>query len=393
MKIAMVAACPFPANHGTAGNIREMAESLARRGHQVHVITYAMQQPIPVEGITIHRVGHFLGEQPVTVGPTRAKPVLDLLMVPALIRAVRREGLELIHAHNYEGALVGWLAQQVVRRPLLYHAHNTMGDELPSYGFIRPRALAVAVARVLDAVVPRMGDEVIVLSEELHAFVRSRGIPAERLTLVPIGVHLDMFDGGDGMAVRRRLGLGDAPVVLYTGTLDHFQRVDYLVRAMGQVAARVPGARLLLASNMAKDEDLARTRQDARAAGIEDRLVIVHPLPLAELSDVLAAADVAVCPRPACPGFPVKVLNYMAARKAIVTARGSAKGLVHLETAYLADDHDWQGLAQGIVTLLEDGPLAKRLGEDARAAIAGTFDWPSLAAKIEGVYRRLLRLS
>ena len=389
MKVAMVAACPFPANHGTAGNIREMAESLARRGHDVHVVTYPMRQPIPVEGVTIHRVGHALEDQKIAVGPTRAKPYLDALMVGGLIRCIRREGIELIHAHNYEGALIGWSARRVVRRPLVYHAHNTMRDELPSYVFIRPQALAVGVARVLDEVVPRMGDEVIVLSEELRAFVRARGVPPERITLVPIGVHPEMFDTGDGAEVRRRLGLRDAPVVMYTGTLDRFQRVDYLLQAMVRVGERHPDARLVIASNLAKDEDLAVVRADARRLGIEERVVLVHPVPLGELPSYLAAADVTVCPRPACPGFPVKVLNYMAARKAIVTARGSAKSLRHMETAFVADDHDWEGLAAGIALLIEDSVLAKRLGEDARAAIMGHFDWASLAARIEGVYERV----
>jgi glycosyltransferase involved in cell wall biosynthesis len=386
----MVAACPFPANHGTAGNIREMAESLARRGHDVHVVTYPMGQPIPVTGFTVHRVGHALADQRIAVGPTRAKPLLDALMVGGLIRCVRRERLELIHAHNYEGALIGWSAQRVVRRPLVYHAHNTMRDELPSYGFIRPQALAVGVARFLDAVVPRLGDEVIVLSEELRAFVGARGVPPARITLVPIGVHPEMFDAGDGAGVRRRLGLADAPIVMYTGTLDRFQRVDYLLQAMARVLERHPEARLVIASNLAKDEDLAEVRAQARRLAIDDRMVLMHPVPLDELPSYLAAADVAVCPRPACPGFPVKVLNYMAARKPIVTARGSAKSLRHLETAFVAEDDDWEGLATGIALLLEDSALAKRLGEEARAAIMGRFDWESLAGQIEAVYRRAL---
>jgi glycosyltransferase involved in cell wall biosynthesis len=390
VKVAMVAACPFPANHGTAGNIREMSEMLARRGHEVHVITYPMRQAIPVAGVSIHRVGNMLRSRPVLVGPTPSKPLLDLLMVGALVRCIRREGLELIHAHNYEGALIGFLAQRVVRRPLLYHAHNTMADELPSYGFIRPKALAVGLARLLDAFVPRTGDEVIVLSEELRAFVAARGVSPARTTLVPIGVHPEMFEGKDRMEFRRRLGVGDGPLVAYTGTLDRFQRVDYLIQAMARVAARVPDARLALGANMAKEEDAGLILAQARELGIANRVVIVHPLSLEELPAFLAAADVVVCPRPACPGFPVKVLNYMAARKPIVTARGSAKGLRHLETAFVADDHDWQGLAAGIVTLLEDDVLAKRLAEEAGAAIIGTFDWPSLAERIEGVYERML---
>jgi len=97
-----------------------------------------------------------------------------------------------------------------------------------------------------------------------------------------------------------------------------------------------------------------------------------------------------VCPRPHCPGFPIKLLNAMAARKAIVTFRGSAKGLRHLGTAYLAEDHDWVDLARGIALLLEDPALAERLGIAARGSIEGRFDWPTLAARIEEAYARTL---
>jgi glycosyltransferase involved in cell wall biosynthesis len=386
----MVAACPFPANHGSPASIREMSAALARRGHRVHVVTYPMHEPLPVGQVTVHRVGGFLRSRPIKVGPTYFKPLLDLLMVFTLVRCIRRERLDVIHGHNYEGALIGYAAKRLTGRPLLYNAVCTMEDELPGYGFIRPRALAVGLARGLDSFVPRGADQVTVVSEELRAFLTARGVRPERITLVPAGVNPEMFDGADPEALRRRLGLGRAPLVMYTGTLDGFQRVDYLVRAMARVAARVPDARLVLAVNLGSDADGARVLAQARELGIADHLVLVRPAPLQELPAFLAAADVAVSPRPACPGFPVKLLNYMAARKPIVTFEGSAKGLRHLETAYLAKDHDWEGLAQGIITLLEDRPMAARLGERARGAIVGRLDWPSLAERIESVYHRML---
>ncbi len=388
--VAMVAACPFPANHGSPASIREMSEALARRGHRVHVVTYPMHQPLPVGQVTVHRVGGFLRSRPIRVGPTYYKPLLDLLMIFTLVRCIRRERLDVIHAHNYEAALIGYAAKRLTGRPLLYNAVCTMEDELPGYGFIRPRALAMGLARVLDTFVPRGADQVTVVSEELRAFLTARRVEPERITLVPAGVNPGMFDGHDPDALRRRLGLGRAPLVMYTGTLDGFQRVDYLVRAMARVAARVPDARLVLGVNLGSEADEARVLAQARELGIGDRLVIVRPTPLAELPAFLAAADVTVSPRPACPGFPVKLLNYMAARAPIVTFEGSAKGLRHLETGYLAKDHDWEGLAQGIITLLEDRSLARELGERARASIVGRLDWPSLAERIEGVYGRML---
>ena len=388
--VAMVAACPFPANHGSPASIREMSAALARRGHRVHVVTYPMHEPLPVGEVTVHRVGGFLRKRPIKVGPTYYKPLLDLLMVFALVRCIRRERLDVIHAHNYEGALIGYAAKRLTGRPLLYNAVCTMEDELPGYGFIKPRALAVALARGLDTFVPRGADQVTVVSEELRTFLTARGVKPGRITLVPAGVNPEMFDGADPEALRRRFGLGRAPLVMYTGTLDGFQRVDYLVRAMGRVAARVPDARLVLALNLGSEDDRARVLAQARELGIEDRIVVVQPAPLDELPTILAAADVTVAPRPACPGFPVKLLNYMAAGKPIVTFEGSAKGLRHRETAYLTKDHDWEGLAQGMITLLEDRPMAARMGERARGDIMGRLDWPSLAERIEGVYRRML---
>jgi hypothetical protein len=76
------------------------------------------------------------------VGPTWQKPLLDLCMVLTLCRVIQREAIDLIHAHNYEGVLIGYLARLLTRKPLLYHAINTMSDELSSYNFIKPRFLA-----------------------------------------------------------------------------------------------------------------------------------------------------------------------------------------------------------------------------------------------------------
>jgi hypothetical protein len=51
LNIAMVAACPFPANHGSPASIREMAEAVAARGHRVHVVTYHFGDAMPVKNL------------------------------------------------------------------------------------------------------------------------------------------------------------------------------------------------------------------------------------------------------------------------------------------------------------------------------------------------------
>ena len=137
----MLAACPFPANHGTPGSIREMAEAVSDLGHEVHVVTYHFGEEIPVRGPRLHRVSPWLGESAIVVGPTTRRPLYDLQMVFKTLEVIRKHRPALIHAHGYEAALVARICRVVSGLPVLYSGHNTMADELPSYRFIRPNWL------------------------------------------------------------------------------------------------------------------------------------------------------------------------------------------------------------------------------------------------------------
>jgi glycosyltransferase involved in cell wall biosynthesis len=385
----MVVASPFPANHGTPGSIREMCEALAALGHDVHVVTYHFGEAQAPRGVTVHRAPGLGLRGKVVVGPTWQKPLWDFLMVFTLARVVWRERIDVIHAHNYEGALVGFAGRLLTGRPLVYGAVNTMIDELGSYGFIRPRWLADGLARTLDWLVPRLPGAIIALSTDLERFLLSRGIRPERIHVIPLGIDTRAFDGADGAAVRRRLGLGDRPIVLYTGILDRLQRVDYLLRAMSEVVKSVPEAALLLVVNIPDEENAEACRRLAAELGIGERMSIVVAASFSDVPGYLAAADVTVVPRPNCPGFPVKLLNALAAGRPVVLFEGSAKGLRNGEAAVVVADHDWRALGEGIVTVLRDRVLAEKLSRNARRWAEEHYAWPVLAGRTTDVYSGL----
>ena len=393
LQIAMVVASPFPANHGTPAGIRETAEAIAQKGHGVHLVTYHFGHGKAPQGVRIVRIPNLRLGRKIVVGPTWQKPVLDLLMVLTLCRVIRREGIDLIHAHNYEGALIGFVAKLLTRRQLIYNAVNTMSDELPTYNFLKPQRLAAWLARRLDQCVPRLADRVIAISDELGRFLRGRGVRSDHLHVIPLGVDGGAFQDipeGQCQALRARHGIDDRPLVMYTGILDRFQRLDYLLQGMRIVVDRLPEARLLLVANVATAEDLQECRRMIATLDLERHVAIVIRRSFAEIPLFLAAADVTVVPRPQCPGFPVKLLNYMAAGKPIVVFEGSAKGLQHLHSALVVPDHDWQALGYGMLTLLQDPALARSLGYNARQWAHEHLSWPTLAEKIENVYYELL---
>lgn len=386
----MVAACPFPANHGTPAAIREMSEELARRGHPVRVVTYPLSDPIPIEGVALDRVRHVGSNRTITVGPSYQRLAFDFLMIPKLLKVVREHQIDIIHAHNYEAALVGGVVARLTGLPLIYNAINTMESELASYDFIRPRILAECLAKALDYVTPRLADHVIADTAELQHFLFYQGLPLDRITVIHSGVWTEMFEHGDSQRVRKEFGLGDAPIVLYTGTFDEFQGVDHLLRAFQIVQQRIPAARLLLVGSTIKSSHKEKYLGMAQELGISSALTITTAS-LEELPDFLAAGDVAIIPRPESGGIPTKLLNYMAAGKAIASFAKAATILEDGKSGRLVDDANTHvALAAGIIDLLDNPALAAEVGRNAKHLADTSFSWTSIVTQIESLYDNLI---
>jgi glycosyltransferase involved in cell wall biosynthesis len=393
VRVAMVAACPFPANHGTPGAIRELSLHLARQGHEIHVVTYPQSEDIPIDGLHIHRVRiPFMKPGPISIGPSLERIFYDILLIPKLVQVIRRHRIDVIHAHNYEATMAGAVAKWLTRRPLIYNGVTAMADELPSYRFIRPDALARWFGKLLDNLVPRSSDLLMVLSDELKDYLVAIGNAENKVLVVPPGVELEWLATGKADKVRAKLGLnGATPVVMYTGALESFQRVDYLLQAMALAVKQVPESVLVIVGNIKNQKAQDHYLSMAAELGIAEQLHFVPSAPIEELPDYLAMADVTVVPRPSCPGYPIKLLNYMAASKAVVSFAGSAKSLCHGYSGYVAKNDDVEDLANGIVMFLQNPDVARIMGERARASLEGVFDWPTLAAGVAETYRQLMK--
>jgi len=390
--IAMVAACPFPANHGSAASIREMSDTLTDMGHDVHIVTYPIgQENIKVRRAKVHRTGPFQPETNAKVGPSVDKLLYDVAIVRLLCRVIHEHKIDVIHAHNYEGALAGILAKWITRRPLLYNAVNLMSDELASYKFIRPAWLAKWFAERLDILVPKFPDRITAVSPELRNWMIAHGVPSKKVQVVPAGIEAELFDNADPERFRSRYPIEGRRVVMYTGVLNAFQRVDYLLRSFSVVAEHEPNAVLLVVSPLVSASHQCEYEALARKLGIDQRTIWIAPHELEELPSYLALAEVTVVPRPECPGHPVKLLNYMLAGKPSVCFAGGAKGVTHMKESLIVPDHDWRALGEGILTLLRDPELAARLGAAGRQTVLEKFQWRVICKDIESIYDALVK--
>ena len=390
LKVCVLAACPFPANHGTPGSIRELAEATAERGHEVHIVSYHFGDDLPLKNVHLHRVKDLTGETEVRVGPTKYRPLYDFQMIFKTIEVVRKHNLDLIHAHSYEAALAAAFAKPLVRRPILYSAHCSMGDELASYDFFSSKRFAEGLAWLLDRTVPKIGDRCIPHSTNLEAFLHERGLADRTEPVLNFGIDIDEIEFGHREEVRTEFGIGDEPVVLYSGVIDNFQRLDLLVEAMKQVLRRDPRSKLVVLSSIRHNQHEHALLAAAKKHGVEKNLILYTPSGMQEGLRLLPMADVAVVPRPAAPGFPIKLLNYLAAALPSVQFASSASRVSHGEHVWLASEDTAESLGHAITQVLRDENLRDRIAAGGHRFVRENHDRRVVAENLCAAYQRLV---
>lgn len=378
LRVAMVAACPFPWPRGTPIRIQRIAEAVARRGHEVHVATYHLGGDPGDTPFRIHRIRDVPAYRRTDPGPTVRKLFQLDPMLAGLLRRLHHElRFDVVHAHHYEGLLVA--AHALPGTPIVYDAHTLLSGELPSYRIGLPGPLVRALAPRLDRHLPRRADRTIAVSETIRdALLHLGASEPGRLHVIPNGVEWQRAPAGHAIAAGGRK-------VIFTGNLAPYQGMDLLLEAFAVLRARQADVRLMIVT----DSSFAPFEALAQRLGVRDAIELRRAA-FPQQAALMAGAAVAVNPRVQCDGIPQKLLNYMAAGMGIVTFEGSAGPVRHEVTGLRVTDGDTAAMAGAMERLLADRALARKLGEAAREQVRRDFSWAQVAARVEDVYREVL---
>ncbi|MEK7793510.1 MAG: glycosyltransferase family 4 protein [Candidatus Hydrogenedentota bacterium] len=342
LNIAVVGACPYPVPQGSQVYMRDTALAFQRAGHNIRLVTYGYGAGDDPSGLPIHRCSNFPGANTTSAGPSIVKPVLDLLLASTLRQVVREHAIDIIDAHNYEALIV---ALATGGAPVLYHAHNAMADELPH--FLRPRVPAQTFGHWLDRTFPKRAHAVIAPHKRLREYLIDGGCIAARVHVVPPHADLDTFGPPATRSGPLRL--------VYTGNLDAYQNLAFLGRAIECARSSSNNLPVIIA-----------THSPAPAKSLPFRAEIVHLSNLRDLAELLAGDIIFACPRTSWSGYPIKLLNAMAAAAPIVCCESSAHGLTNGLNAIVVPDNDPTAFADAIIRLAQSPQLRRTLGASAR---------------------------
>ena len=229
-------------------------------------------------------------------------------------------------------------------------------------------AVVATYVLALETLIPRAYARCrfLVISESTRDDLVARGVPAARITVVHCGLDHERY------RVDPAVAKAAAPTVTFVGRLRRYKGVDWVLRALPAVRARVPGARLEVIGDGPFASALER--QVARLK-LESAVDFLGFLPAAEKTRRLQASWVAVQPSPK-EGWGLTVVEAAACgTPAVATdAPGLRDSVRRDETGLLVPFADDAAMADALVRVLTDVPLRERLSR-AAVAWAARFRW------------------
>ena len=304
---------------------------------------------------------------------------------------------DILHAHSpVLNALPAIRAGRRHGLPVVYEVRSLWEDAVANNGAYRAPDLRYHAAQLLETHALRRADAVTTICQGLREDVTARGIPGERVTIIPNAVDRDAFSGPGtpDRALAGRLGLTGKTVLAFFGSFYFYEGLHLLLRAFPLLRQRGANVALLLAGGGPEEATLHKL---ARELGIGDSVVFTGRIVHEEIRRYYDLADLLVFPRVSIRltelVTPLKPLEAMAQERIVVASSvGGHRELIRdRETGYLFPPDEPQRLAEGVMTALADQPAWPRIRAQAIEFIDTERSWAHSVARYAEVYGRLMR--
>lgn len=304
---------------------------------------------------------------------------------------------QILHAHSpVLNALSAIRAGRRHAIPVVYEIRALWEDAAASHGTHGQAGLRYLVTRVVETRALHRADAVTTICEGLRANAIARGVPGDKVTVIPNAVDRNRFAGPgipDGI-LASRLGLSGRIVLGFFGSFYAYEGLDLLLRAIPVMRHQQADIAILLVGG-GPEED--RLRALAGGLGLGDSVVFAGRVPNENMRRYYDLVDVLVFPRVSTRltelVTPLKPLEAMAQERIVVASSvGGHRELIRdRETGYLFPPGDPQRIAEGVFAALADQDSWPRIRARAIEFIETERSWEHSVARYGEVYRRILR--
>jgi glycosyltransferase involved in cell wall biosynthesis len=358
MKIAIIVDY-FPPKWlaGTEIGTYNLAEQLAKRGHEIHVIT-SQDEGIPKfnkeKGFYIHRI-----PRP-TVRIIRG--IISILKIFLKIHTIKPE---IVHVQDLELGIHAYFQKKILKIPYIIWGQGS-DVYFPNY-----------FTRMTTKLILQNADAILALTEDMQ--IKIKNIYNTKIYIVPNGIDLEVYNS---VTINLKKET-DTKNILFVGSLYPVKGVKYLITAMKKILEEMPDVRLILVGDGKERENLVEL---SKQLSIVKYVRFVGKIPHEKVKNFMQDADVFVLPS-LSEGLPNVILEAMACGLPIVASRvgGISNIITNDINGYLVEVEDTDDIANKIILLLNDQALRKKISENNRQ-IVKKYSWENIIIELEKIY-------
>ena len=395
MKICYVAIdVAIPHFRGASTHVYEVAKNLAHFGNEVHVVSRRVNASQPryelFENIHVHRI---------------YRGILKALPLSSYQRLERERKMRFVDK-LYEWYLFtifslysGLVSARIIRK----YGIDVIIERETSFGAGAIASLLTKKPMILEIIGPRYSKLSFKRAKKVLAYSKSmifeRSSIADKVVWVNAAADTERFrpDAIKRRITREALGLKDSVVVGYVGTFARWHGMEELIEASVEVLKLHPDARFLMVGPY-----FEWAKEHAKAHGVLNSFIFTGPVPYSEVSSYINAADILVAPynpskdslrRKYGIGSPLKVFEYMACQKPVITTAVDpiTNVIQHEKTGILVAAGDFKALASAILSLIEDSESARHIGKAAREDVEKYYSWKTFTKQLASILEETVR--
>ncbi len=346
--------------------ILRLAKFLKPHGVQTHVFSSggALTAQLEEEGARVYE------------RPVRTKNMLHpklYLQLPYLVRLVRTQKIDLIHAHTRVMQTLAACLSRLTGVPVITTCHGFYHPKLGRLLFPAWGHCAIAISHLVQ-------DH---LEKDLH-------VPKDRIRMIHNGVDAEglkreyqRFQTGE---IKKKLGFSEKdPVVGIIARLVKDKGHEYVLRAVKLLEKEYPSLKLIIAGDGPN-----RAALESLTAELELEEKVRFTGTVTDIAEFLSAMDLFTLPATWREGFGLSIIEAMACGKPVIVTNIWALSVLvqHEITGLLVEPKDEKALAAAIHRLLTEPEFARRLAENGRQTALKLFTMDRMAHEIYAVYKK-----
>lgn len=365
----------YPTFGGSGVVATELAKTLAKKGHNIHLLSYARPARLDTleTGITYQEVS-------INSYPLFDYPPYALALASQMVNLIEYENLDLLHVHYaLPHATSAYLAKQImaergVHVPVITTLHGTditlVGRD-PSYKHV--------VEFSIDK-----SDGVTAVSEYLKKETYEYFDIEQDIRVIPNFIDLDRFQKSNKSHFKKAICPEGEKVVVHVSNFRKVKRVPEVITVFSKILESGIEAKLLLVGD---GPDRQKAEQQCRDLGICDQVRFLGKLD--QVEEVLSIADLFLIPS-GSETFGLAALEAMSCSVPVISSNigGLPEVNVHGETGYLCDLDDIDCMADYAVNILSNSDLHQTMADNARKH-AEKFNQDDVVGEYEKFYQEV----